>query len=91
MAIYRIYEWSNKNGDESNTYYVSDKETADKKVADLLDYYTRQGYADSQYEVICESYTVDKMMEEDSDLVDMELEADKPQFIDTAILDMVRG
>ena len=88
MAIYRIYEWSNRNGDESNIYYVSNNAKADKKVADLLDYYKSQGYADEEYEVISEEYSIDKA--EDADLVDMELDADIPKFIDVEILEMVR-
>lgn len=90
MTIYRIYEWSNRNGDESNIYYVSGKAKADKKVADLLDYYKSQGYADKEYEVISEEYSIEKMMAEDADLVEMELDSDKPNYIDVEILDIVR-
>jgi hypothetical protein len=69
---------------------VSGKSKADNKVADLLDYYESQGYADDEYEVISEEYSIDKMMAEDADLVDMELDADIPKFIDVEILEMVR-
>lgn len=90
MKIYRVYEWSNRNGDESNIYYVSTKAKADSKVAELKSYYNIQGYKNDEYHVTVDEYTIDEMMAEDSDLVNMELDADKSDYIDVAILDIVR-
>lgn len=90
MRIYRIYEWSNRNGDESNIYYASTKAKSNSKVAELESYYNMQGYRDDDYHVAVDEYTIDEMMAEDSDLVDMELDADKPDYIDVEILDIVR-
>jgi hypothetical protein len=90
MKIYRIYEWSNRNGDGSNIYYVSAIEKANSKVAELESYYNMQGYKDDEYHIAVDEYTIDKMMAEDGDLVDMELDADKPDYIDVEILAIVR-
>jgi cellobiose phosphorylase len=90
MKIYRIYEWSNRNGEEANIYYVSAIEKANSKVAELESYYNMQGYKDDEYHVAVDEYTIDEMMAEDGDLVGMELDADKPDYIDVEILDIVR-